>query len=263
VSNSQELWIRDKYIAPLVLPKEKFHLWLKYDTSLDFDTISLVHSPDFNINWIGNTNEVIKRADDGIITCSRKELFSDGFIFFVCEYQSIPEEEKEEKFIIEFRSADKTVKSLELVTKIVRPIVVQRSINYDSISIEGYSPDILEPLDLEFENIGSALPKNFTLNMAITSPTLKIAIDSFENEVVDGRIFKEKIKTINNKIRISGKGQGMITLKMQYEDMIGNKYESIVGYVTIQSMESKQTELPVFRRQAGPQPRLLVVPQAV
>jgi hypothetical protein len=85
---------------------------------------------------------------------------------------------------------------------------------------------IIEPLNLEMANVGSADVVSVSVKPLI-SPSLNhrnVKLISTESEEWIGKIFREKTKINPLRLIVSGKGHALITFQVEYTDTIGNRY---------------------------------------
>lgn len=252
--------IQDRFIKELVFPNENILCWVKYKKSIEFDNFAIIcEDPDIGLHDFQFKNllkSVIiedKKGKGSLIKEYRKNLILDGFIGFECKYKLIKSNSVSVIFHIDFYLGGKIIESVKFQTKIIRPIIkVKFNETPEVMTISAFSPNVLPTLLMEIKNDGLAEAINVSLNCISTNPKIKIKLNHIEQKREIEGFFKDTIIKKDFLLEISGKGYSLVKLNLNYEDEIGNKYQSIIYELPIFSEYEKITKKPLKQIQEEP-----------
>lgn len=185
------------------------------------------------------------QAEKRIINLSRSELSLEGFIGFVTKYSKIPETETEISFIIELRSNSELVQSIELTTKIVRPLLQMVNPHNYNLDINSNTPNELEAIKLYIHNKGNAGANNIILNVESSSKSIQARLKSSERVKEIYGFFRNTTRQRDLILEVQGVGQGIIRFFAEYTDDLGNFYSSDLLNVPVIAEYNKITEIPI------------------
>lgn len=252
-------WLIEKHISKRALPKEEILSWLKWK-ELDFDRIIIKSEADVIFRRFLNVDEKIFDQHDlinGIAVVDKQMLHMDGFVGFGCFYDPIPDNERELSFVVNFEKDEKIISTVELKTKIIRPILVVESQLAQSIIVEQNNP-VIPALSFRLVSKGTGRVVNFSPFMDFTAKGMKITIEEkVEKDTNTAPLFVYSSERRISKIIVNGQGYGMITLGFEYLDSIGNKYESELVQIPINIKQKEKLEVPISSELEGQQALLL------
>lgn len=243
---SEDGWIVDKHVSAKALPGEPIYSWVKWDKELVPKSITLKYDPDLKIQKMLNADTGDdKRTDiEGQITLDQRQLQIPGFFGFIASYTRLPEEEKTINFIAEFDFGAET-KTLEYSTKITRPILVFKQESY-TLNLSNIS-NIVHTIDCELVNNGSVMPvviHPFIKTTQTEGLDIKIKKRMIENKD-KSLIFVKTNKITVREILVSGKGQGLVDIGFEYNDISGNSYKTPPATLSIQMDVDQSLKVPI------------------
>ena len=178
----------------------------------------------------------------------------DGFVGFTSVYTLIPEEERELSFAIDFVKNEKILESVDLKTKLIRPIVVVESDSEQNIMVTPNNPTIPK-LSFTLNSKGSARILNlspFIDFISSKNKKMEITIKQKIEKITDtSPLFVYSTEMSIPKFIVKGQGYGMISMGFQYNDAVGNKYESKLIDIPIRIEQKERLEIPISSELEG------------
>lgn len=261
-------WLLEKHISEWSLPNEDIIAWIKWNEKLRYDKIYIKSEADLEFTRILNVDESAWVAEDlkkGKISISKNLLQLDGFIGFVCHYTTIPEDERQLSFKIDFSYDKELTASIPLETKLIRPIVSIENVSENGIIITEENP-FVPTLTFELRGRGHARILKLTpfLEQHFKGNEVKVTIShTTQQDNNPEPLFVQSSTVITPKIAITGKGYGMLTMGYEYQDAVGNKYKTKLVDIPIQLQQKKSLEIPVSHEIANQKSMLLLEPKII
>lgn len=257
-------WLIEKHASKWALPNEEFLSWLKWEPSMEFETIVIKSEADVMFRHVLNVDERVFKQEsmkNGKIIIEKDMLQVDGFIGFSCSYTVIPETERELSFVVDFLKNGIQLASIDLDTEIVRPIVAIDNISEQEIRITPQNP-FVPPLKFELKSSGRGRIKNLVPFLEFfQGQGLSVTIEQkIEQNPNTSLLFVPTTTMIVPKILVRGKGIGMITMGYEYEDNLGNKYKTKLIEIPIELQQKERVEIPINQELEGQNTMLQLQP---
>ncbi len=258
-------WIFEKHISNWSLPNEEILSWLKWDPNKVFDEIVIKSEADIKFLRILNVDEKIfkqKEINQGKAVIKKSMLQIEGFVGFTSVYTLVPEEERELSFVIDFVKDEKTFKSIELKTQLIRPIVAIEHDSGQGIMVTRNNPSIPK-LRFRLNSKGKARILNLSPFIEFISVTknMEITIKEKVEKIMDtSPLFVYSSERRIPKFIVKGLGYGMIAMGFEYNDAVGNKYSSKLIDIPIKIEEKEKLEIPISSEVKG-QSTILLEPK--
>ncbi|HKU33831.1 MAG TPA: hypothetical protein VJR22_08310 [Candidatus Nitrosotalea sp.] len=248
-------WLIEKHISEFALPNEEFLSWLKWEPKMEFETIVIKSQPDVIFNHILNVDEKVFQQEgikNGKIIIEKNMLQIDGFVGFSCFYNVIPETEIDLSFVVDFLQNGIKLSSIDLNTKIVRPLVAIDTVSEQEIRITQQNP-IVPPLKFGLKNLSKARISTIVPFLEfVQGKDLSITTEQkMEKNNDTSLLFVPTTMVMRQKILVRGKGIGMITIGYEYVDNVGNKYKTKVISIPIELQQKERVEIPINQEIEG------------
>jgi len=218
-------WLLEKHISERALPNEEILSWLKWDESFDFDQLVIKLEADIKFLHVLNVDEKVfkqKEITHGKAIIDKDMLQLPGFVGFTCFYELVPDNERELNFEIDFLKSNKLLETIQLKTKLIRPIAALVEIPDQGIVVTETKRKI-SPLKFKITNNSTARILNLSPFIEFVSgKSMRITIKETLEKIEDTEpLFVYESKLLISKFFVTGQGYGMITMGFEYQDAIG------------------------------------------
>ena len=252
----------DSYVTGAVLPNEVVSGYVKWQPDFEVSGVSVFTEPDVLFFNVLNASDEWGKGYDASKAALKVEgrlLQVRGFFGFRALMTLVPEIERPLVFKITINFADGVTESIDLETRIVRPILLPggRMPEVYVESASAPSPSILMAL----ENRGSVEVKFGTLKAVvkvIEGKELKISSITDADVETTGEIFGH-LKERASRFAVTGRGHGMILIAFKYQDVLGNEYQTPFTKILVTVLENASIEVPIGSEVHG-QPSIAVSP---
>jgi len=241
--------IIEKHISEWALPKEDILSWLKWESNFDFDQLVIKLEADLQFLHILNVDDkVFKQKDipNGKAVIDKDMLQISGFVGFTCIYNLIPESERELNFEIDFLKSNRIIDTISMKTNLIRPIVAIEHIPIEGIIISETNRQIPQlRFNLESKGRGRILNLSPFIQF-VNAKAMQITMKQTRKKNEDTTpLFVASSEYIIPSFLIKGEGYGMITMGFEYQDSMGNKYESKLVDIPIHLQQKESLEVPI------------------
>jgi len=235
--------IQDEYVSPVVLPKESLFGWVKWDDDADFDKVVFKYEADVKINDLFDVDGAVDRNKEGIIEIPKSALVAGGFFGFNASYTTPITSKRAISFEIDLVHDDES-RTITLESNITKPFVENFSTSYDQLIIDNYSPPP-PSLDFDLRSVGETPVLDLEVVIDITAKDIKFDINKSEPSNEIASFTGECI--LDQSLTIHGKGNGFITISIEYYDLMGNKYHDMVQEIPIRMSSNTAKTIPIAK----------------
>lgn len=235
--------IQNEYVSPVVLPKEPLFGWVQWDDDVDFDKVVLKYEADVKIDELFDVDGTVDRTKEGIIEIPKTALVAGGFFGFNASYATPIASQRTISFEIDLVHDDES-RTTTLESNVTKPFIENSSVGFDQLIIDNFSPPP-PSLNFDLRSIGETPALDLEVVIDVTGKDIKFDINKPKSSNDIPSFSDDCIP--DQDITIRGKGNGFITIGVDYYDLMGNKYHDVIQEIPIQISSNKTETIPIAK----------------